>query len=65
MSHCFRLTAPRSMGNIPKGYQLQVPSNSCGSPARNDVEKALRAAGFTDTPSLSYASSGNWTVEEM
>lgn len=65
MANCYRLTAPRSMAKIPKGYVLQVVSSSSPNPNVADVEKALKAAGFTDSFSLSYRSPGNWKVEKL
>jgi len=62
----FKLTAPRSMGKIPKGFVLQVPSSSAGgSPSSREVETALKNAGFTDSSSLSFSSSGNWKIEKI
>lgn len=61
----YKLTAPRNMGKITKGYILQVPSRRNGSPNAQEVETVLKALGFTDRQTLSYASSGNWKVEEL
>ena len=62
----FKLTAPRSMGKIHKGFVLQVPSSSAGgSPSPREVETALKYAGFTDPSSLSFSSSGNWEIEKI
>lgn len=63
--YCFKLKAPRTMGKIPKGFELQVPSAHSGRPFPDEVEAALKRAGFTDGISLSYKSAGNWEVKEM
>lgn len=64
-SHCYRLTAPRQLGKVPQGYQLQVPSNTSPSPNPEDVREALKRAGFDDYGSLGYCASGNWKCEKM
>lgn len=61
----YKLTAPRNMGQITKGYIIQVPSGRNGNPSAQEVEKVLKALGFTDRQTLSYAASGNWKVEEL
>ena len=54
------------MGKIPKGFELQVTSALTGDrPGADEVEKALRIAGFTDMNSLSYKSPGNWEVKQL
>ena len=65
MAVCYRLTAPRNLGKIPKGYVLQVVSTCTPKPNACDVEEAIKRAGFTDVETRSYRSSGNWLVEEM
>lgn len=62
---CYRLTAPRQLGKVPKGYSLMVPSRCTGSPDSQEVRQALINAGFTDPDSLSYRSYGNWKVEKL
>lgn len=61
----YKLTAPRNMGKITKGYILQVPSGRNGNPSAQEVETVLKALGFTDGLALSYSSSGNWKVEKL
>lgn len=61
----YKLTAPRNMGKITKGYILQVPSGRNGTPSAQEVETVLKALGFTDRQTLGYSSSGNWKVEEL
>lgn len=63
--YCFKLKVPRTMGKIPKGFELQVPSAHSGHPSADEVEKALKIAGFTDMNSISYKSSGNWEVKQL
>lgn len=62
---CYRLTAPRQLGKVPKGFPLIVPSRCTGGPDSQEVRQALINAGFTDSDSLSYRCSGNWKVEKM
>lgn len=46
--YCFRLTRRiYRPGGVPKGFVLQVTSSG-GTPAFQDLEKALKAAGFSD-----------------
>lgn len=61
----YKLTAPRQMGKIPKGYVLQVASNSTPKPDVKDVENAIIRAGFDDNNSRSYRSAGNWNIEKL
>lgn len=60
----YKLTAPRQMGKIPKGFILQVAS-PCTIPDAKDIEAAIIRAGFTDPQSRGYRSSGNWKVEKL
>ena len=53
------------MGKIPKGFVLQVASNSIPKPDAKDVVNAIIRAGFDDNNSRSYKSAGNWTVEKL
>ena len=53
------------MGEIPEGYVLQVVSRNTGGPQADEIEAALKRAGFTDSLSLSYRSPGNWKIKEM
>lgn len=61
----YKLTAPRRLGEVPKGFVLQVASRCSAGPDANEVERALRAAGFTDNNTLSYKAAGNWIVEKQ
>lgn len=60
----YKLTAKRQMGKIPKGFFIQVASQS-STPMPADVERAIVAAGFTDSISRGYKSAGNWEVEKL
>lgn len=35
----YKLTAPRQLGDMPKGYEFQVPSRTSPIPNPKDVEK--------------------------
>lgn len=61
----YKLTAPKQLGKIPKGFVLQVVSSSSPNPNALDVEKAIIHAGFDDNNTRSYKSSGNWKVEKL
>ena len=59
------LIAPRDLGRIPKGFIIQVITSSTGTPSPKEVEEAIVRAGFTDTWSRSFRSSGNWTIKTL
>lgn len=61
----YKLTAPRQMGKIPKGFILQVASPCTPTPNAKDIEAAIVRAGFNDSQSRSYRSAGNWEVEKL
>lgn len=61
----YLVRAPRLMGKIPEGYILQVVSSNTGGPQADEIEAAIRRAGFTDSMSLSYRSPGNWRIKEI
>ena len=64
MASVYKLTAPRRMGQIPEGFELTVYTN-CNNCAAEDVEEALKRAGFTDYESLRYTCSGNWICKQI
>lgn len=64
MASVYKLTAPRDLGQIPEGFELTVYTN-CNYCAPEDVEEALKRAGFTDYASLSYRCSGNWICKQI
>ena len=49
MPTCYRLTAKRNLGKIPKGYIIQVVSNNPNYAPVEDIKKVLIAAGFDDS----------------
>lgn len=61
----YLVKSPRWMGNIPAGLILQVPSTRTSGPHADEIEDALKRAGYTDSLSLSYRSPGNWEIIEM
>jgi len=60
----YKLTAPRKFGDMPKGYEFQVPSATTPTPNVQDVEKAIERLGF-NKQAQSYKSSGNFKVEKI
>ena len=58
----YKLTAPRQFGDMPEGYEFQVPSASTPTPNAEDVEKVIEGLGF-NKQAQSYKSSGNFKVE--
>lgn len=65
MATCYKVTAPKSMGKIPKGFSMQVVSSSSFVPERSEIERALKAAGFTEISEWSWASPGNWEIMKL
>lgn len=61
----YLVRSPRWMGEIPEGYILQVGSRNTAGPQADEIEAALKRAGFTDSLSLSYRSPGNWEIKEI
>jgi hypothetical protein len=60
----YKLTAPRQFGDMPKGYEFQVPSASIPKPDAKDVEKVIERLGF-NKDAQSYKSPGNFKVEKI
>ena len=60
----YKLTAPRQFGDMPKGYEFQVPSSMSPTPTAQDVEKAIVRLGF-NKQAQSYKSPGNFKVEKI
>lgn len=60
----YKLTAPRDFGDMPKGYEFQVPSASTPTPNASDVEKAIIRLGF-NKKAQSYRSPGNFKVVKI
>jgi hypothetical protein len=60
----YKLTATRQFGDMPKGYEFQVPSNTTPNPNAQDIEKVIERLGF-NKQAQSYKSSGNFKVEKI
>ena len=60
----YKLTAKRNYGDMPKGYEFQVPSASTSSPNSADTREAIKRLGF-NSQAQSYASSGNWDIVKV
>ena len=65
MPGVYRVIAPKKMGKLPKGFVLQVPTNSNGKPTVSDIKEALIRVGFNDQETLGWSSPGNWDIEAM
>ncbi len=60
----YKLTAPSQFGDMPKGYEFQVPSSTTPTPDAKDVQKAIERLGF-NKQAQSYKSPGNFKVEKI
>ena len=60
----YKLTAPRQFGDMPKGYEFQVPSATTPTPNGQDVGKTIEKLGF-NKQAQSYKSPGNFKVEKI
>ena len=60
----YKLTAPRQFGDMPKGYEFQVPSRSTSKPDAQEVEKEIARLVF-NKQAQSYRSAGNFKVEKI
>lgn len=61
----FKLTAPRQLGDMPKGYEFQVNSPTTSpNPNAQDVEKEIAKLGF-NKQTQSYRSPGNFEVKKI
>ena len=60
----YKLKAKRSYGDMPKGYEFQVPSQSSPTPNRAETEKVIKQLGF-NSQAQSYGSSGNWDIKKI
>lgn len=62
----WKVVAPSDLTpNIPKGFSMQVVSNSTGGPNRSEIEEALKRNGITDFNSITWASPGNWKITKV
>lgn len=60
----YKLTAPRQFGDMPRGYEFQVPSATTPTPNPQDIEKAIERLGF-NKQAQSYKCPGNFKVEKI
>ena len=60
----YKLTAKRKYGDMPKGYELQVPSSSTSAPSPSETREVIKRFGF-NSQAESYASSGNWDIVKV
>ena len=64
MATIYKLKAKRDYGNMPKGYEFQVISNSFPTPNSEDIKEAIIKLGF-NSQTLEYKSDGNWEIEKI
>lgn len=57
----YKLTAPRKFGNLPKGYEFQIPFAT--TPTLN-VENAIQRLGF-NKQAQSFKRPENFNVEKI
>ncbi|MFV7235169.1 hypothetical protein [Flavobacterium sp. ZB4R12] len=60
----YKLTAKGNYGNMPKGYEFQVPSSCTPGPDFKEVEKEIERLGF-NSQAISYKSPGNFEVKKV
>ena len=60
----YKLTAPRQFGDMPKGYEFQVPSATTPTPNAQDVEKAIERLRYNNQ-TQTYTRKGNFKVEKI
>ena len=60
----YKLRAKRKYGDLPKGYELQVPSNNSSAPSMPETREVIKRLGFNSS-AQSYGASGNWEVEKQ
>ena len=60
----YKLTAPRQYGDMPKGYEFQVPSRCIPKPSAEEVEEVIKKLGF-NKDAQSYKSPGNFIIVEI
>ena len=59
----YKIKAPRDLGKICKGFEFIVQSPSTNP--SEAIRQYLINNGYTDQPTLSHWSSGNWIVEKL
>lgn len=62
MQHVFKIRVNRSVDTVPKGFELQVVSNSSTSPSGEEIQRALIAAGFPNAHSSVWSSRSNYDI---
>ena len=60
----YKLKAKGNYGDMPKGYEFQVPSATTPTPTAQDVEKVIVSLGF-NKQAQSYKSAGNFEVTKV
>jgi hypothetical protein len=60
----YKLKAKGNYGDIPKGYELQVPSSSTTAPTSTETATVIKKLGF-NSKAQSYSSSGNWEITKI
>jgi hypothetical protein len=60
----YKLKAKGNYGDMPKGYEFQVPSATTPTPNAQDVEKVIIMLGF-NKQAQSYKSAGNFEVTKV
>lgn len=60
----YKLKAKGNYGDMPKGYEFQVPSATTPTPTAQDVEKVIVRLGF-NKQAQSYKSAGNFEVTKV
>lgn len=67
-SKCYQGVARMTMGKIPKGYRIQVPSSNNPRPTDKEIRKTLEGLGFKLSGLFNSTSdathSGNWEWSE-
>jgi hypothetical protein len=60
----YKLTAKGNYGDMPKGYEIQVPSANTSAPSSSETAAVIKKLGF-NFQAQSYSSSGNWDVKKI
>jgi hypothetical protein len=60
----YKLKAKGNYGDMPKGYEIQVPSGSTSAPSSSETAAVIKQLGF-NSQAQSYGSSGNWEVTKV
>jgi hypothetical protein len=60
----YKLRSIRKYGDMPKGYEIQVPSSSISAPSASETAEVIKRLGF-NSEAQSYGSSGNWELTKV